>query len=266
MSPLHWLVVINSMASERQFKRANSVPIMADPADIFLNSIRLQTTLPAQPTMEGTLFTACPITNLVAISTTASSNTQSTHHILPISSIHNFTLVSTPPASNGFASPPSTTPALSSVSTAALQARADAAVARLKEAASRKNKNVGKEAQDLFDGISRTLPTRWDGNNIIVMDSVVISAPYRGEDCKAGNGVPATTLSRVRKVVSSSSRSIASFNETEADFHVLTRSKTNAKGSQIGSGEQWYLLYLQSQLCTLAHGKEVKRMEYSHKK
>ncbi|KAL8711139.1 MAG: hypothetical protein Q9225_007167 [Loekoesia sp. 1 TL-2023] len=165
-------------------------------------SIRLQTTLPSQPTIEGTLFTACPITNLVAITTATSHNTPPTHHILPISSIQNFTLLSAPPASNGFTLPPNTTPALGTVPTAALLARADAAVARLKEAASRKNKNVSKEAQDLFDGISRTLPTRWDGNNIVVMDSVVISAPYRGEDCRAGNGVPAGTLSRVRKVVS----------------------------------------------------------------
>ena len=86
--------------------------------------------------------------------------------------------------------------------TAALLARADAAVARLKEAAKRKNKSAGKEAQDLFDALSRTLPTRWDGVSIVVMDSVVVSSPYRGEDCKAGNGVPAHTLNRVRKVVS----------------------------------------------------------------
>ncbi|KAI4173298.1 MAG: hypothetical protein LQ343_003009 [Gyalolechia ehrenbergii] len=137
-------------------------------------SIRLQTTLPSHATMEGTLFTACPITNLVAITTTTptSLNTPPTYHILPISSIQNFTLLAVPPASNGFASPPNTAPALGNVPTAALLARADAAVARLKEAASRRNKNVGKEAQDLFDGISRTLPTRWDGNNIVVMDSV----------------------------------------------------------------------------------------------
>ncbi|KAL9027199.1 MAG: hypothetical protein Q9196_004248 [Gyalolechia fulgens] len=164
--------------------------------------IRLQTTLPSHPTMEGNLVTACPITNLVAITTTTSPNTPPTHHILPISSIQNFTLLSVPPASNGSTSSSNTAPALRSVPTAALLARADAAVARLKEAASRKNKNAGKEAQDLFDGLSRTLPTRWDGNSIVVMDSVVIVAPYRGEDCRAGTGVPATTLSRVRKVVS----------------------------------------------------------------
>ncbi|KAL8698624.1 MAG: hypothetical protein Q9201_006467 [Fulgogasparrea decipioides] len=164
--------------------------------------IRLQTTLPSQSTLEGTLFTACPITNLVAIATTTSSSTPPTHHILPVSAIQSFTLISAHPALNGFASPPSTTPALSTVPTAALLARADTAVARLKEAASRKNRSVGKEAQDLFDGIGRTLPTRWDGNNMVVMDSVVISAPYRGEDCRASHGVQPQTLSRVRKVVS----------------------------------------------------------------
>lgn len=189
------------MTPQRLLEQARISQAVADQADI-LSSIRLQTTLPSQPTIEGTLFTACPITNLVAIATTTSPNTPPTHHILPITSIHNFTLLSAPPPSNDFSSPPNTTPPLSNVPTAALLARADAAVARLKEAASRKNKNVGKEAQDLFDGISRTLPTRWDGNNIVVMDSVVISSPYRGEDCKAGNGVPPTTLSRVRKVVS----------------------------------------------------------------
>ncbi|KAL8813800.1 MAG: hypothetical protein Q9223_006940 [Gallowayella weberi] len=164
--------------------------------------IRLQTVLASHPTMEGTLFTACPLTNLVAIAVPTSPTNPPTHHILPISSIQNFTLISAPPAPGSFASPPNTTPPLSSLPTAALRARADAAVARLKEAASRKNKAVGKEAQDLFDSICRTLPTRWDGNNIVVNETVIVSPPYRGEDCRAGNGVPAQSLNRVRKVVS----------------------------------------------------------------
>ncbi|KAL9033304.1 MAG: hypothetical protein Q9180_006016 [Flavoplaca navasiana] len=163
--------------------------------------IRLQTTHSSRPNIEGTLFTACPLTNLVAVAVPTSPTTPPVHHILPISSIQNFTLISTPPTSNSFASPPTTTPAITSIPSAALRARADAAVARLKEIASKKNKAVGKEAQDLFDGLSRTLPTRWDGNNIVVMDSVVVTAPYRGEDCRAGSGVPVQTLNRVRKVV-----------------------------------------------------------------
>ena len=84
----------------------------------------------------------------------------------------------------------------------ALLKRADTAVARLKEAAARKNKSVNKEAQDIFDGLYRTLPTRWDGNDIVVNDAVVITAPYRAEDCRVGVGQQAGMLGRVKKVVS----------------------------------------------------------------
>lgn len=139
------------------------------------------------------------MTNLVAIA--VSANSPPVHHILPISSIVSFSLISaattTSPASLDNVPPP-----LTSLDTAALLKRADAAVARLKEAAARKNKSVSKEAQDIFDGISRTLPTRWDGTNMVVNDGVVINAPYRAEDCRAGAGQQAVMLGRVKKVVS----------------------------------------------------------------
>lgn len=78
------------------------------------------------------------------------------------------------------------------------------AVARLQEAAARKNKSVSKDGQEIFDALSRTLPTRWDGTSIVVMDAVVIASPYKGEDCKAkaGAGQQAGVLPRVKKVVS----------------------------------------------------------------
>ena len=78
----------------------------------------------------------------------------------------------------------------------------DQAVARLKEEAARKGKGVGKEAQEIFDALYRTLPTRWSGTNIIVLDAVSISSPYKPDDCKAGEGVQAGLLDRVKKVVS----------------------------------------------------------------
>ena len=138
------------------------------------------------------------MTNLVAIAVPATS--APVHHILPISSIVSFSLISAAPTAN----PASldNVPPLNPLDTAALLKRADAAVARLKEAAARKNKSVSKEAQDIFDGISRTLPTRWDGTNMVVNDGVVISAPYRAEDCRAGAGQQAVMLGRVKKVVS----------------------------------------------------------------
>lgn len=61
---------------------------------------------------------------------------------------------------------------------------------------------MSREAQDIFDGLYRTLPTRWDGNNIVVNDAVVIKAPYRAEDCLLGAGKQAGMLERVQKVVS----------------------------------------------------------------
>ena len=61
---------------------------------------------------------------------------------------------------------------------------------------------MGREAQDIFDALSRTLPTRWDGTSIIVLDAVVIASPYRPDDCRGGAGAPTGTLARVKKVVS----------------------------------------------------------------
>lgn len=161
-------------------------------------SIRLETKLAAHPVLEGTLFTACPITNLVAV---AIPSTPPTHHVLPISSINNFTLLSTL-SSSGPAPFTTASPPIAPVDPAALLKRADAAIVRLKETAARKNKSVSKEAQDLFDALIRTLPTRWDGTNIVVNDAVVITPPYRVEDCKLGAGQQSAMLTRVKKVVS----------------------------------------------------------------
>ena len=76
-------------------------------------------------------------------------------------------------------------------------------MARLKAEEARKGKGVSREAQEIFDRISRTLPTRWEGKDIVVSDAVVIEAPYRPEDCKAGTGAAKESLTRVKKVVSS---------------------------------------------------------------
>jgi hypothetical protein len=46
------------------------------------------------------------------------------------------------------------------------------------------------------------MPARWDGANIIIADAVVISKPYRVDDCKALVAGDSAALTRVRKVVS----------------------------------------------------------------
>ena len=82
-------------------------------------------------------------------------------------------------------------------------ARANAALERAKEKASRTNKEVGKEAQEIFDALYRQFPgTRWAGKDMVVLDAVLIKGPgYRSEDCKAGKGGEGA-VGRVKKVVS----------------------------------------------------------------
>ncbi|MCJ1346051.1 hypothetical protein MMC31_004262, partial [Peltigera leucophlebia] len=158
--------------------------------------IRLITNAPFLPTLEGSLFTVCPFTNLLAIAT---SPPNIVHHILPISAVQHFTILAPqPPSSSGPLTAASLT--ISPLQTAALLSRAEAAVARLKEAAARKNPSASKEAQEIFDAISRTLPTKWAGTSILVNETVVIASPYRAENCKAVPGQQPGALARVKMV------------------------------------------------------------------
>ena len=101
-------------------------------------------------------------------------------------------------------SPAASAAPLPSLDHSALQSRVEATIARLKAEDAKKGKGVSKEAQDIFDRISRTLPTRWDGKDIVVSDVVVIEAPYRPEDCRSVIGAAKESLGRVKKVVSTS--------------------------------------------------------------
>jgi hypothetical protein len=131
------------------------------------------------------------------------------YHILPISRIQNFQLISLPATipSSTEPTPPFTNayPSLYPLDIRALRNRETAAVARLQEREQRRGKGVTKEAQDLFDAFSRTMPARWDGTSIVVADTVIISKPYQVDNCQpltAEDGGVGGALARVRKVVS----------------------------------------------------------------
>ncbi|KAL1997980.1 hypothetical protein VTN02DRAFT_270 [Thermoascus thermophilus] len=178
------------------------------------HSVRITTAAPASSTLEGTLFTACPITNLVAINVstppptpiTAANASQAQagdYHIIPVSRIQSFQLLSLAPSSNNADGPSFTDayPALHALDIRALKAREASAVAKLQEREARRGKGVTKEAQDLFDAFSRTMPARWDGTSIVVADAVTIAKPYRVDDCRPLVAGDTAALMRVRKVV-----------------------------------------------------------------
>ncbi|KAJ3325542.1 protein with role in RNA processing [Blyttiomyces sp. JEL0837] len=55
-------------------------------------------------------------------------------------------------------------------------------------------------AQEIFYALDKTLPTRWKGETIIVMDEVRISPPYTVEDVN-GPATASAAVSRVKKVL-----------------------------------------------------------------
>lgn len=167
--------------------------------------MRITTIGPNATTVEGTLFTACPITNLVAINTSSSSPNTSTnqsgdYRIIPVSRIQSFQLLSLGP-SNSETPFTDAVPPLQSLDIRALRQREANVVAKAQEKEARRGKGVTREAQDLFDAFSRTMPTRWDGTSIVVAEAVTIAKPYRVDDCRPLVPGDNAALARVRKVV-----------------------------------------------------------------
>jgi hypothetical protein len=171
--------------------------------------VRITTAQPTATTVEGTLFTACPVTNLIAINTAAinaeeaKQSEPADYHIVPVTRIQSFQLLSLAPS---FSSPngPSFTdaiPPLHALDIRALKAREATAIGKAHESETRRGKGVTREAQSLFDAFGRTMPTRWDRANIVVADAVTIAPPYHADDCRPLVAGDTAALARVRKVV-----------------------------------------------------------------
>lgn len=163
----------------------------------------MRITTAQQSTIEGTLFTADPITNLVAINTADPKQAQAGYHIFPVSRIQSFQLLSLAPPSTAADGPSfsDAVPSVHALDIRALKNREATAIGKLHENEARRGKGVTREAQDIFDAISRTMPVRWDGTNIVVADAVSIAAPYRPDDCRPLVAGDTAALLRVRKVV-----------------------------------------------------------------
>jgi len=188
---------------------ANTVSLETALSGAIGSRVRITTAAPTSSTIEGTLFTADPVTNLVAINASPAPSTATTtplpsgsYRIIPISQIANFQILSLP--TNGTTSFTTAIPALRQLDLNALRAREAAAIRKAHESLARRGpKGTTKEAQDIFDAISRTHPARWQGTSMLVSDSVLIEKPYHPDNVKMapGGGGPAGGVERIKKVL-----------------------------------------------------------------
>lgn len=114
--------------------------------------------------LEGTLFTTCNVTNAIAINTAPAppnpsaplSSQPGDYHIIPFAHILSFELVGggerLPESGPGF---DGALPSISKVDLAAIRAREEQTIREMKKKDAQKGKGVSKEAQEIFDAVSR---------------------------------------------------------------------------------------------------------------
>ncbi|KAJ4303412.1 hypothetical protein N0V90_002305 [Kalmusia sp. IMI 367209] len=167
------------------------------------------TCAPHNNVLEGTLFTTCNVTNAIAINTAPAppnpsaplSSQPGDYHIIPFAHIVSFELIGggerVPESGPGF---DGALPSISKVDLAALRAREEQTIREMKKKDAQKGKGVSKEAQEIFDAISRLLPTRWDDARIIVNDAVIVQPPYTVDNLQAESGKE-QSKAQVRKIM-----------------------------------------------------------------
>ncbi|GAA5980443.1 hypothetical protein JCM10908_001656 [Rhodotorula pacifica] len=131
---------------------------------------------------------------------TAATAQRRTFTFLRTSQITSVAVLSATATDSSLPTPTTPLPPLPSTPTD-LSARVDRAVAEDRRARARlAPAGAAPEAQGLYDALAKTLPVRWAGNSIVVLDEVVIESPYEAQNVKGAKG-SAERVERVKKMV-----------------------------------------------------------------
>lgn len=124
-----------------------------------------------------------------------------TFTFLRTSQITSVTVLAPTPTDSTLPAPGAPLPPLPT-SPAELSSRVDRAVAEERRARARlAPAGSSPDAQGLYDALAKTLPVRWAGTSIVVMDEVVVESPYEPQNVKGAKG-SADRVERVKKMVS----------------------------------------------------------------
>lgn len=145
---------------------------------------------------------ASPLSNRAGTPTSSQAGPKRNYQLINTNAIVSATVLSTTPDAAA-ASLPSEDQLRSFTPPSAsdLSARVERAVAQDKKERARIGQGVSTDAQALFDALARTLPVRWHGTSIVVMDEVMIAEPYGVDNVKGGKDA-SQYIERVKKVVS----------------------------------------------------------------
>ena len=122
---------------------------------------------------------------------------------------HDVRVLNTEGCANVRSKPPASAVALDAlpvVDRARSERREEANVKAAHASAANIGVGVTQEAQDIFDALARTLPCRWQDRNIVVMDEVVIAAPYK--QCAGVDGGDPRAVERVQKVLANEKKKL----------------------------------------------------------
>jgi len=126
------------------------------------HSVKITTVAPHSQTLQGTLFTACPMLNVVAINTAPAppnpsstlSNQPGDYHIIPIKHISTFEILSLEPNS-AKQTISAVQPPVAAVDIKKLREREEAKIRQLRDQEANKGKGVTREAQQIYDALKR---------------------------------------------------------------------------------------------------------------
>jgi hypothetical protein len=175
---------------------------MADMA----SRIRVTLTAPVHSTVEGTVYTADPQTNLLVLNTSSTNATiisslsmaapAGAYRVIPISQISSYQTVSLPSqTSDG----PSN--AVNALDVNAVSARLAKSIATQQAVFARLGpKGTAPTDQALFEALSRTHPARWAGSSMLISDTYLIEKPYGAANVRFVEGRHGD-LERMKKVI-----------------------------------------------------------------